>query len=180
MYLSAFRFWLYFLVATTSSNSLSYMISAGSGPVSYFCFLHCQLLTFSPSHRIITCLSPKLWYPYLSPRQHFWCLSLHITHNDNIIAKMFWALCFCLIMKSCPTHCDPMDYSPPGSSVQGNLSPGKNTRLGCHFLLCGIFLTRDWSHVSCLSGRFFTTEHLLCAERMSALKLSHIILTNAL
>jgi len=141
MYLSALRFWLYFLVATTSSNFLSYMISAGSGPVSYFRFLHCQLLTFSPSHRIITCLSPKLWNPYLSPGQHFWCLSLtlltithithithnyshysrHITHNDNFIAKMFWALCFCLIMKSCPTHCNPMDYSPPGFSVQGNL-----------------------------------------------------------
>ena len=29
--------------------------------------------------------------------------------------------------------CDPMDRSPPGSSVHGN-SPGKNTRVGCHFL----------------------------------------------
>ena len=28
--------------------------------------------------------------------------------------------------------CDPMDCSPPGSSVHGIDSPGKNTGLGCH------------------------------------------------
>ena len=32
-----------------------------------------------------------------------------------------------------------MDCSPPGSSVHGD-SPGKNTRVGCHALLQGIFL----------------------------------------
>ena len=29
---------------------------------------------------------------------------------------------------------DPMDWSPPGSSVHGD-SPGKNTGVDCHFLL---------------------------------------------
>ena len=41
----------------------------------------------------------------------------------------------CLDSKSCPTLCDPMDYSPPGSSVHGD-SPGKNT---------------GWSGLPCLS-----------------------------
>ena len=27
--------------------------------------------------------------------------------------------CFCLVAKSCPTFCDPMDCNPPGSSVHG-------------------------------------------------------------
>ena len=36
---------------------------------------------------------------------------------------------------------DPVDYSLPGSSVHGN-SPGKNTGVGCHFLLQGIFPTQ--------------------------------------
>ena len=35
----------------------------------------------------------------------------------------------------------PMDYSPPGSSVHGD-SPGKNTKVGCHTLLQGIFPTQ--------------------------------------
>ena len=37
--------------------------------------------------------------------------------------------------------CDPVDCSPPGSSVHGN-SPGKNTGVGCHALLQAIFLTQ--------------------------------------
>ena len=36
---------------------------------------------------------------------------------------------------------DPMDYSPPGSSVHED-SPGKNTGEGCHALLQGIFPTQ--------------------------------------
>ena len=47
----------------------------------------------------------------------------------------------CLVAQSCPTLCDPMDYSPPGSSVHGD-SPGKNTEVGCHALLQGSLLTQ--------------------------------------
>ena len=46
-----------------------------------------------------------------------------------------------LVTQSCTTLCDPVDCSPPGSSVHGN-SPGKNTEVGCHFLLQGIFPTQ--------------------------------------
>ena len=44
----------------------------------------------------------------------------------------------CLVAQSCPTLCDPMDCSLPDSSVHGD-SPGKNTGVGCHALLQGIF-----------------------------------------
>ena len=44
-------------------------------------------------------------------------------------------------LQSGPTLCDPMDCSPPGSSVHGD-SPGKNTGVGCHALLQGIFPTQ--------------------------------------
>ena len=46
-----------------------------------------------------------------------------------------------LVARSCLTLCDPMDYSPSGSSVYGD-SPGRNTRVGCHALLQGIFPTQ--------------------------------------
>ena len=36
-------------------------------------------------------------------------------------------------LQSCPTLCDPLDGSPPGSPFWD--SPGKNTGVGCHFLL---------------------------------------------
>ena len=46
-----------------------------------------------------------------------------------------------LFAQSCPTLCDPMDYSPPGSSVH-EIFPGKDTGVGRHFLLQGIFPTQ--------------------------------------
>ena len=47
-----------------------------------------------------------------------------------------------LVAQLCLTLNDPMDCSPPGSSVHGN-SPGKNTAVGCHALLQGIFPTPE-------------------------------------
>ena len=37
-------------------------------------------------------------------------------------------------LQSCPTLCDPIDGSPPGSTGPWD-SPSKNTGVGCHFLL---------------------------------------------
>ena len=47
----------------------------------------------------------------------------------------------CLIAQCCLTLCDPMLCSLPGSSVHGD-SPGKNTGMGCHAVLQGIFPTQ--------------------------------------
>ena len=47
----------------------------------------------------------------------------------------------CLVIQSCLTLCDPVDYSPPGSSCPGD-SPGKNTGMGCHAFLQGISPTQ--------------------------------------
>ena len=41
-----------------------------------------------------------------------------------------------LVTQSCPTLCDSIDCSPPGSFCPWN-SLGKNTGVGCHFLLQG-------------------------------------------
>ena len=48
----------------------------------------------------------------------------------------------CLVTQVCPTLCDPVDCSPPGSSVHGN-PLGKNAGVGCHALLQGIFPTQE-------------------------------------
>ena len=48
------------------------------------------------------------------------------------------------------TFCGPMDCNPPRSSVHGD-SPGKNTGVGCHTLLQGIFPTQGSNpHLLCL------------------------------
>ena len=48
----------------------------------------------------------------------------------------------CLVTQLCPTLCDSMDFSLPGSSGHWN-SLGKSTRVGCHALLQGIFPTQE-------------------------------------
>ena len=59
--------------------------------------------------------------------------------------------------KSCPTLCDPKDCSPPGSSVHGILQ----ARTLEWVAICssgGASGPRDWTQVSHITGRFFTTE----------------------
>ena len=48
----------------------------------------------------------------------------------------------CLVPQSRLTLCNPMDCSPPGSSVHED-SPGTNTEMGCHALLQEIFPTLE-------------------------------------
>ena len=47
----------------------------------------------------------------------------------------------CVVTQLCQTLCDPINSGPPGSSVRGD-SSGRNTGVGCHALLQGIFPTR--------------------------------------
>ena len=52
--------------------------------------------------------------------------------------------------QSCLTLCNHMNRSLLASSVHGD-SPGKNTKVGCHFLLQGIFPTQGSNpHLLCL------------------------------
>ena len=47
---------------------------------------------------------------------------------------LLWGCVCAQLLQSCLTLCDPMDYSPPGSSVHG-IFLGKHIEVGCHFLL---------------------------------------------
>ena len=79
-----------------------------------------------------------------------------MVHSINEVINFLQALVvtvivtLCLVAQLCPTLCDPRDCSPPGSSVNGD-SPGKNTGVGCHALLQGVFLTQGLNpHLLCL------------------------------
>ena len=59
------------------------------------------------------------------------------------------------VTQSCPTLCDPMDGSPPGSSVHGILQARILEWVAIPFSR-GSSLPRDRTQVSCTSGRYFT------------------------
>ena len=75
--------------------------------------------------------------------------------------RPYYSTCVCSVTQAWPTLCDPMDCSPPGSSVPGD-SPGKDTGVGCHVLLQGILLTPRIEPKSlmfpALTDKFFTSS----------------------
>ena len=80
-----------------------------------------------------------LWWKFL--RFTLLATLIYATHLINYSQVLYITSPVCLVTKSCLSLCDPTDYSPPGSSVHGD-SPGKNTGVGCHVLLQGIFPTQ--------------------------------------
>ena len=63
-------------------------------------------------------------------------------YRENLLTLLVWVCAvLCLVAQSCPTLCDSVDCRSPGSSVHED-SPGKNTGVGCHAFLQGIFPTQ--------------------------------------
>ena len=60
------------------------------------------------------------------------------------------AVCYAKSLQSCPTLCNPMTHSLPGSSVHGILQARilKNTAISYSR---GSSQPRDWTHISCIS-----------------------------
>ena len=62
-----------------------------------------------------------------------------------------------LVPQLCPTLCDPMNCSPPGSSIYA-ISQARILEWVAISSSRGFFQPRDWTSTSCLAGGFFTTE----------------------
>ena len=60
-----------------------------------------------------------------------------------------------LLTQFCPTLCDPMDCSPPGSSVHGILQATILEWVAIPFSR-GSSQSRDWTQISCVAGSLFT------------------------
>ena len=82
----------------------------------------------------------------------------------NWFASVCWLLldisplylhCCCSVAQSCPTFCDPMDCSPPGSSVYG-IFQARILEWAAISFSQRSFWTRDWTRVSRIVGRHFT------------------------
>ena len=98
----------------------------------------------------IQCVCGRRWLPD-PPTLPSWTRTYNFYMEKYVrcfVKIFFWRMklylqcpVLCLVAQSCPILCNPMDCSPPGSSVHRG-SPGKHTGVGCHALLQGIFLTQ--------------------------------------
>ena len=84
---------------------------------------------------------------YMHPSVH--CSTIHKSQDYCV-----WNVKV-LVAQSCPTLCDPMDCSLPGSSVYWILQARILELVAIPFSR-GSSRPRDWTHVSCIAGRFFT------------------------
>ena len=118
----------------------------------------------------------QLWYPpwifrvgegcrkhynYLSIlnlKACLWNVSDMCEHSYACLSVHQWAttMLYVLVSQSCPTLCNPMDCSPPGSSVHDILQ----SRI-LEWVTIPVSRRssqpRDRTWVSCIAGRFFTT-----------------------
>ena len=87
-------------------------------------------------------VSYRTWLNFVS-----WLLGSNLKQAPSLKMMLIHRVCFwclneyavlCLGDQLCPTLCDPMDCNRSGSSVHGD-SLCKNTGVGCHAFLRGIF-----------------------------------------
>ena len=70
-----------------------------------------------------------------------WIIKMNVHSWKDVFGREAFKISCAKLLQSCLTLCNSMDHSLPGFSVQED-SPGKNTGIGCHALLKGIFLTQ--------------------------------------
>ena len=125
-------------VDSTFSNRGNYSSSFLHTPWTYFMFL--------------------LSYPSLQGYPGYSCQTRDIcTYLEKRIRNLIYsALLMRLVTKFCPTLCDPMEDSPPGSSFHG-ISQARIQECVAIFSSRGSFQLRDRTCVSYLAGGFFTS-----------------------
>ena len=85
------------------------------GPVCLEPWTHFQEESCSEVSLVVQWLrlcAPHAWGPASTPGQGT---------RSHMLQLRAWHCCCCLVTKSCPTLCDPMDCSPPRSAVHGIL-----------------------------------------------------------
>ena len=75
-----------------------------------------------------------------------------------IILYIYIYICFELVTQSCLTLCDPVDCSPPGSSVHGILQARILEWVAISFSR-GSFQPRDWTHLPHFRESFYQLSH---------------------
>ena len=115
--------------------------------------LHCGTLC---SQRGPTCPSLQLGSDLQACQQVRQLCTKLVQRNRHMYSDVC-AVCVCVyvVAQSCPTLCNPMDCSPPGSSVHGILQERLVQWVAIPFSK-GSSWPRDQTQVSCIAGRFFT------------------------
>ena len=112
-------------------------------------------------------LSQREWLSCSSRRREAWVHLWSPVQAEMVIkptrisagkSRLCHKDCCCLVTQLCLILCAPWNIAHQVRLLCPCDFPGKNTGVGCHFLLQGIFLTRDQTCISCI-GRKSPLSH---------------------
>ena len=127
-----------------SVGHISNILLTSLNLASFFFFKHLNTFTCYWTYQAKDLQPPNTWRFHLT-----WSYYQHLPISTHI-----YAVCVC-VSQSCLTLCDPMDHTPPGSSVRGILQ-ARILEWAAIPICRGSSWPRDWTCVSCIAGRFFT------------------------
>ena len=132
--------WGFFSKNSNSANE-SLKIKVANRPNPFLLYRSSRILFNTSGHMMGLLLGQRLEVsrPH-HPNHRETHMLLHILMLRTFSNIYIFAAALCLVSQLCRTLCNPMYYSPPGSSVHGD-SPGRNTGVGCCAVLQGIFPT---------------------------------------
>ena len=105
---------------------------------------HCLLQQTHSWYRAFALIISSSWneFCWFSHSLHLIIIKVTTQTSSQGVELLIQCSCSCcLVAKSCLTLYDPMECSPPGSSIHG-IFPGKKTGVGCYFPLQMIFLAQ--------------------------------------
>ena len=114
-----------------------------------------EVIDISPSNLDSACVSYMHLGPFILPTFTF---IKRLFSSSSLFAIRMVSSAYAAAAKSlqlCPTLCDPIDGSPPGSAVPGILQARTLERIAISFSRVSS-QPRDRTQVSCIAGRFFT------------------------
>ena len=94
---------------------------------------------------------------YLNYFIKIWLTHIKLYKFNMSYLRIWRQVSLSLVTQSCLTLCDPMDGSPPGSSVHGISMDSRMLEWVATSFSRGSSWPRDWIWVSCSAGEFFTT-----------------------
>ena len=112
--------------------------------------------------QLVVVKNPHVWCQKCCECGHclvlwFWAMAKFL-YTKKRLGILCLKVCACSVIQLCPTLCDSMDCSLPGSSVHG-ISQARILQWVAIFFSRGSSWPKDWNCVSCISsiaGRFFT------------------------
>ena len=132
-------------------HSIHHRRSGCSISMVFFSFL-------SPLSVVSPMMTKSKWQLFLlSPSSTLYPFSLFMLYqNNNALPRRLISIEYkvvaCLVAKSSPTLCDPLDCSPPGSSVHG-ISQARILEWVAISFSRGSSWPREWTHISCIGRR---------------------------